>query len=143
LNPEAEFMTCDITDEYFGNDTAVDGVKTIIGESLHVLEGYPDGHFDAIFLDGQHSGEYIIHEFKLAEQKTKLGGLIFIHDVLNVHTPDELSLVEYIKAYPKSLQVIILPTSDNCGLAVVQRQTEDWYSLHVEKPTPEPIITPS
>jgi predicted O-methyltransferase YrrM len=47
----------------FGTD-----VEFILGESITLLKGYPANHFDFIFVDGDHSWENILPEFKEVER---------------------------------------------------------------------------
>lgn len=55
-------------------------VKVERGFSRDVLRKYPDGHFDIIYVDGDHSFEGCLSDLELAYKKVKPGGWICGHD---------------------------------------------------------------
>ena len=50
------------------------------GYSGTVLKEFPDNHFDAIYIDGDHSFEGCFSDLELAYKKVKAGGWIMGHD---------------------------------------------------------------
>jgi hypothetical protein len=55
-------------------------VKVEKGYSHHVLLRYPDNHFDAAYIDGDHSFGGCYRDLNLAYEKVKAGGWIMGHD---------------------------------------------------------------
>ncbi len=52
------------------------GVIIHRGYSEAVLEGFEDDYFDWVYIDGNHSYEYVLRDLELALQKVKPGGFI-------------------------------------------------------------------
>lgn len=50
------------------------------GRSTEIAENYPDGFFDMIFIDGDHSEEGFSADFKMAYRKIQNRGIILMHD---------------------------------------------------------------
>jgi predicted O-methyltransferase YrrM len=96
----------------FGTD-----VEFILGESITLLKGYPANHFDFIFVDGDHSWENILPEFKEVERVLANGGIVAYHDT--IHIPDVKKLMEYAAHY--NYNVIMLNTSEGRGLSLIQK----------------------
>lgn len=93
------------------------GWNFILGESINVLKTMPEHHFDFIFVDGDHSWENILPEFKEIERVIKPGGVIAYHD--SIHIPDVKKLIEYAHHY--KYNTITLNTSEGRGLSLIQR----------------------
>ena len=93
------------------------GWNFILGESIKVLANMPEHHFDFIFVDGDHSWENILPEFKEIERVIKPGGVIAYHDT--IHIPDVKKLIEYVNHY--KYNTITLNTSEGRGLSLIQR----------------------
>lgn len=93
------------------------GWNFILGESIKVLANMPEDHFDFIFVDGDHSWENILPEFKEIERVIKPGGVIAYHD--SIHLPDVKKLIEYAHHY--KYNTITLNTSEGRGLSLIQR----------------------
>lgn len=92
-------------------------VDFILGESINVLKTMPENHFDFIFVDGDHSWENILPEFKEIERVIKPGGVIAYHD--SIHLPDVKKLIEYAHHY--KYNTVTLNTSEGRGLSLIQR----------------------
>lgn len=92
-------------------------VDFILGESINVLKTMPENHFDFIFVDGDHSWENILPEFKEIERVIKPGGVIAYHD--SIHLPDVKKLIEYAHHY--NYNTVTLNTSEGRGLSLIQR----------------------
>jgi predicted O-methyltransferase YrrM len=93
------------------------GWNFILGESIKVLANMPEHHFDFIFVDGDHSWDNILPEFKEIERVIKPGGVIAYHDT--IHIPDVKKLIEYVNHY--KYNTITLNTSEGRGLSLIQR----------------------
>jgi predicted O-methyltransferase YrrM len=93
------------------------GWNFILGESINVLKTMPENHFDFIFVDGDHSWENILPEFKEIERVIKPGGVIAYHD--SIHLPDVKKLIEYAHHY--KYNTVTLNTSEGRGLSLIQR----------------------
>lgn len=93
------------------------GWNFILGESIKVLANMPEHHFDFIFVDGDHSWENILPEFKEIERVIKPGGVIAYHDT--IHIADVKKLIEYAHHY--KYNTITLNTSEGRGLSIIQR----------------------
>jgi hypothetical protein len=46
------------------------------GESLEILNEFPNGYFDWVYIDGNHLYEYVIKDLALSSRKTKIGGYV-------------------------------------------------------------------
>jgi hypothetical protein len=66
------------------------------GTSLEMLESFPDGYFDWIYIDTDHTYPTTAAELRLGARKVKLGGLIAGHDYCpgNVITPWPYGVIE-------------------------------------------------
>jgi len=93
------------------------GWNFILGESIKVLANMPEHHFDFIFVDGDHSWENILPEFKEIERVIKPGGVIAYHD--SIHIADVKKLIEYAHHY--KYNTVTLNTSEGRGLSIIQR----------------------
>ena len=93
------------------------GWNFILGESINVLANMPEHHFDFIFVDGDHSWENILPEFKEIERVIKPGGVIAYHD--SIHIADVNKLIEYAHHY--KYNTVTLNTSEGRGLSIIQR----------------------
>lgn len=93
------------------------GWNFILGESIKVLANMPEDHFDFIFVDGDHSWENILPEFKEIERVIKPGGVIAYHDT--IHIADVKKLIEYANHY--KYNTVTLNTSEGRGLSLIQR----------------------
>lgn len=93
------------------------GWNFILGESINVLANMPEDHFDFIFVDGDHSWENILPEFKEIERVIKPGGVIAYHD--SIHIADVKKLIEYAHHY--KYNTVTLNTSEGRGLSLIQR----------------------
>jgi Methyltransferase domain len=51
-----------------------------VGRSQEVLPGFPDAHFDWVYLDSSHEYEQTLEELGLLRQKVKPAGIIAGHD---------------------------------------------------------------
>jgi len=74
--------------------------------------------FDFIFVDGDHSYENIVPEFKQVAKLITEGGIIVYHDTIGI--PDVKRLMEYISKL--GYNVLTFKTSDNRGLSLVQKR---------------------
>ena len=88
-----------------------------LGESIGLLKGFPANHFDFIFVDGDHSWENILPEFKEVERVLASGGILAYHD--SIHIEDVKKLMQYAAHY--KYNVITLNTSEGRGLSILQR----------------------
>ena len=60
---------------------ACEGCETIIqGDSLELHKNIEDESFDAVFIDGNHSYEYVKQDLENYSKKVKSGGIIALHD---------------------------------------------------------------
>lgn len=54
------------------------------GESARLLEDYPDGHFDWIYIDGDHSYEGVKADIAVAKRKVRSGGYLVFNDFAHI-----------------------------------------------------------
>ena len=92
-------------------------IDFILGNSLDELSKLPSNHFDLIFVDGDHSWEHIIQEFKLVEKVIARGGVIAYHDTIHLEGPRKL--VEYAAHY--GYKNTTLNTTEGRGLSIIHR----------------------
>jgi hypothetical protein len=55
------------------------------GKSSEILESFPDGYFDWVYVDGDHRYEGVLLDLTLAHQKVKAGGIVAGDDYTNVN----------------------------------------------------------
>lgn len=92
-------------------------IDFILGNSLDELSKLPSNHFDLIFVDGDHSWEHIVKEFKLVEKVIARGGVIVYHDTIHLDGPRKL--VEYAAHY--GYKNITLNTTEGRGISILHR----------------------
>jgi predicted O-methyltransferase YrrM len=118
LPKDGKFTGIDIND-YLKNDLTSIGpeIDFILGESIKVMQGMKPKQFDFIFVDGDHSYENIVPEFKEVAKLITQGGIIVYHDTIGI--PDVKRLMEHISKL--GYNVLTFKTSDNRGLSLVQK----------------------
>jgi len=92
-------------------------IDFILGNSHNELGKLPSNHFDLIFVDGDHSWESILPEFKLVEKLVSRGGVIVYHDT--IHLSDPKRLVEYAEYY--KYKAVTLNTPEGRGLSILHK----------------------
>lgn len=92
-------------------------IDFILGNSLEELSKLPSNHFDLIFVDGDHSWEHIVKEFKLVEKVIARGGVIVYHDTIHLEGPRKL--VEYAAHF--GYKNTTLDTTEGRGLSIIHR----------------------
>ena len=92
-------------------------IDFILGNSLDELNHLPKNHFDLIFVDGDHSFEHVLEEFKLAENLVSDGGVIVLHDTIHLEGPRRL--VEY--AQQLNYKSVTLNTPEGRGISIIHR----------------------
>lgn len=92
-------------------------IDFILGNSHNELKKLPTNHFDLIFVDGDHSWESILPEFKLVEKLVAHGGVIVYHDT--IHLEDPKKLVEYAAYY--KYNTTTLNTPEGRGLSILHK----------------------
>lgn len=55
-------------------------VKIIRDESARAIHGFPDRHFDVMYIDANHQYEYVLRDLMAARSKVKRGGIILMND---------------------------------------------------------------
>ena len=89
----------------------------ILGSSHSELGKLPKAHFDLIYVDGDHSWNSILPEFKLVEKLVARGGVIVYHDT--IHLTDPKKLVEYAAYY--KYNTTTLNTPEGRGLSILHK----------------------
>ena len=92
-------------------------IDFILGNSLDELNNLPKNHFDLIFVDGDHSFEHVVEEFKLAENLVSDGGVIILHDTIHLEGPRRI--VEY--AEQLNYKSVTLNTTEGRGISILHR----------------------
>jgi predicted O-methyltransferase YrrM len=92
-------------------------IDFILGNSLEELNNLPKNHFDLIFVDGDHSFEHVIQEFKLVEKLVARGGVIVYHDTIHLDGPRKL--VEYAQHF--NYNNVTLNTTEGRGISILHR----------------------
>ena len=60
----------------FEQQVRQDQVKIHRGYSTDVLSQFPDNFFDWVYIDGNHTYDYVKKDLELSFRKTKVGGLV-------------------------------------------------------------------
>lgn len=92
-------------------------IDFILGNSLDELSKLPTNHFDLIFVDGDHSWEHVVKEFKLVEKVVARGGVIAYHDTIHLEGPR--MLVEYAAHF--GYKNITLNTTEGRGISIIHK----------------------
>jgi predicted O-methyltransferase YrrM len=92
-------------------------IDFILGNSHDELAKLPSNHFDLIFVDGDHSWESILPEFKLVERLVARGGVIVYHDTIHLDGPRKL--VEYAANF--NYNNVTLNTTEGRGISILHR----------------------
>lgn len=92
-------------------------IEFILGNSLDELKELPHAHFDLIFIDGDHSFEHVLEEFKIAETLISPGGVIILHDTIHLEGPQKV--VEHAWYY--KYNTVTLNTPEGRGITIIQR----------------------
>jgi predicted O-methyltransferase YrrM len=92
-------------------------IDFILGNSLEELNNLPKNHFDLIFVDGDHSFEHVIQEFKLVEKLVARGGVIVYHDTIHLDGPRKL--VEYASYF--NYNNVTLNTTEGRGISILHK----------------------
>lgn len=61
-------------------ESCLDCEQVIQGNSLEVHKDLEDEHFDVVFIDGNHSYNYVKQDLENYSKKVKSGGIIALHD---------------------------------------------------------------
>lgn len=117
-----QYIGIDINDYRTEKTTALmevggKSIDFILGNSLSELEKLPKNHFDLIFVDGDHSFNHVLPEFKLVEKLVSRGGVIVYHDTIHLDGPRKL--VEYAAHY--NYKNVTLNTTEGRGLSILHR----------------------
>jgi caffeoyl-CoA O-methyltransferase len=117
--PQGGLYTGIDINDYRKNWKEPDGkvVSFLIGDSLALLPTLPDYHYDIIFIDGDHSWEHVLSEFKKCERLVARNGIIALHDTIHLEGPRKL--VEYAAHY--GYKNITLNTPEVRGLSLLSR----------------------
>jgi predicted O-methyltransferase YrrM len=92
-------------------------IEFILGDSLNELRKLPKAHFDLIFVDGNHTWNHILQEFKIVEGLVARGGVIVYHDSIKID--DVSQLVKYAMQF--KYKAVTLNTPDGHGLSIIQK----------------------
>jgi predicted O-methyltransferase YrrM len=92
-------------------------IDFILGNSLEELNVLPKNHFDLIFVDGDHSFEHVLKEFKLVEKLIARGGVLVYHDTIHLEGPKKL--VDYAAYY--KYKTTTLNTPEGRGISILHR----------------------
>jgi hypothetical protein len=81
---ELELIDIDMTRfrvaERFAAEVAAGTVRVHEGDSAETIAGYPDGHFDFIYIDADHSYEGVKRDIAASHAKVKPGGYLLFND---------------------------------------------------------------
>jgi predicted O-methyltransferase YrrM len=92
-------------------------IDFILGNSLDELNKLPHGHFDLIFVDGDHSVHHVLKEFRLIEKLVAKGGVIIYHDTLHLEGPSKI--VKFVNSY--RYKSVTLNTPEGRGISIIHR----------------------
>jgi predicted O-methyltransferase YrrM len=92
-------------------------IEFVLGTSINKCAKMMPNHFDLIFVDGDHSWDNILPEFKVLERLLSRGGVFVYHDT--IHLEDPRHLVEYAKAF--GYNTVTLNTPEGRGLSILHR----------------------
>lgn len=91
--------------------------ELIIGKSIEVLKTFSANTFDLVFVDGDHSWENVMPEFKEVERVLATNGLIVYHDAIHMDAPNRIT--SYAKFY--GYNIIYLKTPEMRGLSLISK----------------------
>ena len=89
----------------------------IFGKSIDVLGSFNPNKFDLVFIDGDHSWENVLPEFKQVERVLAPNGTIVYHDALHMDGPKRIT--SYAKFY--GYNIVYLKTPEMRGLSIISK----------------------
>jgi predicted O-methyltransferase YrrM len=92
-------------------------IDFILGNSLDELIKLPHGHFDLIFVDGDHSINHVLKEFRLIEKLVANGGVMIYHDTIHLEGPKKL--IRFTNNY--RYKSVTLNTPEGRGISIIHR----------------------
>lgn len=89
----------------------------ILGKSIDVLKNFNAQKFDLVFIDGDHSWENVLPEFKLVERVLAANGTIVYHDAIHMEAPRKIT--SYAKFY--GYNIVYLKTPELRGISIINK----------------------
>jgi predicted O-methyltransferase YrrM len=89
----------------------------MLGKSIEVLENINPKKFDLVFVDGDHSWENVLPEFKAVERVLAANGTIVYHDAIHMEAPKKIT--SYAKFY--GYNVVYLKTPEGRGISIINK----------------------
>ena len=89
----------------------------IFGKSIDVLRNFSPQKFDLVFIDGDHSWENVLPEFKAVERVLAANGTIVYHDAIHMEAPRKIT--SYAKFY--GYNVVFLKTPEGRGISIINK----------------------
>ena len=97
-------------------------VKIHRGDSLSVLDKFPDNYFDVVYIDSNHSYEHTYKELELSKRKVKNRGYILGHDFYEFFPGVVFAVIDFCKKYK---YVIEFMTNDVCATYYIRNNKYD------------------
>lgn len=100
---------------YFADNKNVEVIKS---DSESFLLSLPDDHLDAVYIDAEHTYDFVIKELELSFQKVKNGGYIMGHDYCERFHGVIQAVTEFCNKYNQQISML---TQDGCPTFVIKK----------------------
>lgn len=108
------------------NDAGIGDAKLHQGDTAKVVGGFPDDHFDWIYVDAGHSYEAVIGDARACASKIKPGGFLVFNDFAHIDP--------YLGRYGVHRAVVEFATSARWPFRLFAYQPAGLYDVALQRP---------
>lgn len=120
-----EFHLVDLDYSAF-NTAGLHDAKIHEGDTVAVVAGFPDGHFDWIYVDAGHTYEAVIADARACASKIKPGGFLVFNDFAHIDP--------YLGRYGVHRAVVEFAASARWPLRLFAYQPAGLYDVALQRP---------
>ena len=97
------------------------GVDIIRKFSMDALQDIPDESLDFVYIDGNHTLQYVINDICEWSKKVKKGGIVSGHDYHHFKRSRQFGVVEAVNAYTQAYRINPWFTTD------IKKEGRSWF----------------
>lgn len=98
--------------------------------SRDAVNDFKDGSLDFIYIDGNHSFQYVIEDIAIWTRKVRKGGIVSGHDYYNTR---EIRLSRWQKLLPENRVALLCQVKDAIDAWTKSNEVKPWFLLTNEK----------